>query len=165
MVVRGRRWCRFYGTITSVRQLQGSCGYHLAHITVSVLVIFSDGLDEDVMTLENESEKLRQSGISSLLIVALEGVRNAAQLQMVEFGRGFGYKLPLSIGMPSIGNTILKQIVSCPCFTVTEGDAAAQFTTKYSSTLAFIVKTSISRLESSFYLTLMNHLLSIFSKT
>ncbi|MEQ2278034.1 hypothetical protein XENORESO_011388, partial [Xenotaenia resolanae] len=75
-----------------------------------VLVIFSDGLDEDVMTLENESEKLRQSGISSLLIVALEGVRNAAQLQMVEFGRGFGYKLPLSIGMPSIGNTILKQI-------------------------------------------------------
>ncbi|KAK5621476.1 hypothetical protein CRENBAI_005060 [Crenichthys baileyi] len=79
---------------------------------VKVLVIFSDGLDEDVMTLENESEKLRQSGISSLLIVALEGIRNAAQLQMVEFGRGFGYKLPLSIGMPSIGNTILKQIDS-----------------------------------------------------
>ncbi|MED6240520.1 hypothetical protein ATANTOWER_022464, partial [Ataeniobius toweri] len=102
MVVRGCRWCRFYGSIASV------------------LVIFSDGLDEDVMTLENESEKLRQSGISSLLIVALEGVRNAAQLQMVEFGRGFGYKLPLSIGMPSIGNTILKQIVSCLCFIVTE---------------------------------------------
>lgn len=27
-----------------------------------VLVIFSDGLDEDVMTLERESELLRQSG-------------------------------------------------------------------------------------------------------
>lgn len=27
-----------------------------------VLVIFSDGLDEDVMTLEQESELLRQSG-------------------------------------------------------------------------------------------------------
>ncbi|KAM4735979.1 collagen alpha-6(VI) chain isoform 2-T3 [Anableps anableps] len=79
---------------------------------VKVLVIFSDGLDEDVMTLESESERLRQSGISALLVVALEGVRNAAQLQMVEFGRGFGYKLPLSIGMPSVGSTILKQIDS-----------------------------------------------------
>ncbi|XP_051812885.1 collagen alpha-6(VI) chain [Acanthochromis polyacanthus] len=77
---------------------------------VKVLLIFSDGLDEDVMKLEEESELLRQSGVSALLTVALEGVRDAAQLQMVEFGRGFGYRLPLSIGMPSIGSTILKQI-------------------------------------------------------
>ncbi|KAI3361009.1 hypothetical protein L3Q82_012904, partial [Scortum barcoo] len=77
---------------------------------VKVLVIFSDGLDEDVMKLEHESELLRQSGVSALLIVALEGVHDPAKLQMVEFGRGFGYKLPLSIGMPSIGSTILKQI-------------------------------------------------------
>ncbi|XP_071324339.1 collagen alpha-6(VI) chain-like isoform X2 [Trachinotus anak] len=77
---------------------------------VKVLVIFSDGLDEDVMTLEHESELLRKSGVSALLTVALEGVRDPAQLQMVEFGRGFGYKLPLSIGMPSVGSTILKQI-------------------------------------------------------
>lgn len=52
------------------------------------------------------------AGISALLVVALEGVRDPAPLQMVEFGRGFGYKLPLSIGMPSVGSTILKQIVS-----------------------------------------------------
>ncbi|CAK6982639.1 collagen alpha-6(VI) chain [Scomber scombrus] len=77
---------------------------------VKVLVIFSDGLDEDVMTLEQESERLRQSGINALLVVALEGARDPAQLQMVEFGRGFGYKLPLSIGMPMVGSTILKQI-------------------------------------------------------
>ncbi|XP_036930513.1 collagen alpha-6(VI) chain isoform X4 [Acanthopagrus latus] len=77
---------------------------------VKVLVIFSDGLDEDVMKLEQESELLRQSGVSALLTVALEGVRDPAQLQMVEFGRGFGYKLPLSIGMPSVGSTLLKQI-------------------------------------------------------
>ncbi|XP_074510381.1 collagen alpha-6(VI) chain isoform X4 [Sebastes fasciatus] len=79
---------------------------------VKVLVIFSDGLDEDVMKLEHESELLRQSGISALLMVALEGVHDPTQLQMVEFGRGFGYKLPLSIGMQSIGSTILKQIDS-----------------------------------------------------
>uniref|UniRef100_A0A3Q0T242 VWFA domain-containing protein n=1 Tax=Amphilophus citrinellus TaxID=61819 RepID=A0A3Q0T242_AMPCI len=77
---------------------------------VKVLVIFSDGYDEDAMTLENESELLRESGISALLVVALEGVRYPAQLQMAEFGRGFGYKLPLSIGMPSIGSTIHKEI-------------------------------------------------------
>ncbi|XP_008296192.1 collagen alpha-6(VI) chain isoform X2 [Stegastes partitus] len=77
---------------------------------VKVLLIFSDGLDDDVMKLEQESELLRQSGISALLTVALEGVRDIAQLQMVEFGRGFGYRLPLSIGMPSVGSTILKQI-------------------------------------------------------
>ncbi|KAG7217830.1 hypothetical protein INR49_009318, partial [Caranx melampygus] len=62
------------------------------------------------MTLEHQSELLRKSGVSALLVVALEGVRNTAQLQMVEFGRGFGYKVPLSIGMPSVGSTILKQI-------------------------------------------------------
>ncbi|KAM3613790.1 uncharacterized protein V6R79_005100 [Siganus canaliculatus] len=77
---------------------------------VKVLLIFSDGLDEDVMKLEQESEQLRQSGVSALLVVALEGARDPVQLQMVEFGRGFGYKLPLSIGMPSVGSTILKQI-------------------------------------------------------
>ncbi|XP_078108114.1 collagen alpha-6(VI) chain-like [Sander vitreus] len=77
---------------------------------VKVLVIFSDGLDEDVMKLQHESELLRKSGVSALLTVALEGVRDPTQLQMVEFGRGFSYKLPLSIGMQSVGSTILKQI-------------------------------------------------------
>ncbi|XP_061885754.1 collagen alpha-6(VI) chain isoform X2 [Entelurus aequoreus] len=77
---------------------------------VKVLVIFSDGLDEDVLKLEDEAEQLRKSGISALLMVALEGARDAAQLQMLEFGRGFGYKLPLDIGMQSVGSTILKQI-------------------------------------------------------
>ncbi|KAI4790340.1 hypothetical protein KUCAC02_034696 [Chaenocephalus aceratus] len=77
---------------------------------VKVLVIFSDGLDEDVRTLEHGAELLRQSGVSALLTVALEGTRDPAQLQMVEFGRGLAHKLPLSIGMPSVGSTVLKQI-------------------------------------------------------
>ncbi|XP_034553414.1 collagen alpha-6(VI) chain [Notolabrus celidotus] len=77
---------------------------------VKVVVIFSDGFDDDVMRLEQESDRLRESGVSALLVVALEGVRDPAQLQSVEFGRGFGYRLPLSIGMPSVGSSILKQI-------------------------------------------------------
>lgn len=55
------------------------------------------------------------AGVNALLIVALEGAHDPDQLQMVEFGRGFGYKLPLSIGMPSVGSTVLKQIVSHLC--------------------------------------------------
>ncbi|KAM7382826.1 hypothetical protein PAMP_002532 [Pampus punctatissimus] len=77
---------------------------------VKVLVIFSDGLDEDVMKLEQASEMLRKSGVNALLTVALESVSDATELSMVEFGRGFGYKPPLSIGMQSVGSTILKQI-------------------------------------------------------
>ncbi|KAM3614607.1 uncharacterized protein V6R79_016766 [Siganus canaliculatus] len=77
---------------------------------VKVLVIFSDGLDDDVMKLEQESDLLQQSGVSALLVVALEGVRDSAKLQMVEFGRGFGYKHPLSIGMTSVASAILEQI-------------------------------------------------------
>ncbi|XP_072249472.1 collagen alpha-6(VI) chain-like [Leuresthes tenuis] len=92
---------------------------------VKVLVIFSDGLDEDVMVLEEESENLRRSGISALLAVALDGVRKPTELQMVQFGRGFGYKLPLSINMPNVGAAVLKEIdavsdkeccnVTCKC--------------------------------------------------
>lgn len=92
---------------------------------VKILVIFSDGLDEDVMRLKQQSDLLLKSGVNALLVVALEGVQDPAQLQMVEFGRGFGYRLPLSIGMQSVGSTILKQIdavsdreccnVNCKC--------------------------------------------------
>uniref|UniRef100_A0A3P9KJE2 VWFA domain-containing protein n=1 Tax=Oryzias latipes TaxID=8090 RepID=A0A3P9KJE2_ORYLA len=64
---------------------------------VKVLLIFSDGLDEEVMKLEQTSDLLQKSGVSVLLTVALAGA-DPAQLQMVEFGRGFGYDDPLSIG-------------------------------------------------------------------
>jgi hypothetical protein len=52
--------------------------------------------------------------VNALLAVALDGVRDSSQIQMVEFGRGFGYKVPLSVGMQSVGSTLLKQIVSPP---------------------------------------------------
>ncbi|XP_034144568.1 collagen alpha-6(VI) chain isoform X3 [Esox lucius] len=79
---------------------------------VKVLVIFSDGLDDDVMKLKLEAEHLRTSGkgVNALFTVALEGVQNANLLQMVEFGRGFGYKQQLNIGMHDVNNYILTQI-------------------------------------------------------
>ncbi|KAL0985323.1 hypothetical protein UPYG_G00155470 [Umbra pygmaea] len=76
---------------------------------VKVLVIFSDGLDEDLMKIKQESERLRTSGVNALLTVALEGIQNA-NFQMVEFGRGFGYKQQLNIGMHNVEENILTQI-------------------------------------------------------
>ncbi|KAM4736112.1 collagen alpha-6(VI) chain-like isoform 2-T3 [Anableps anableps] len=76
---------------------------------VKVLVIFSDGLNEDVVMLKQESERLRASGVSALLTVALEDAA-APQLQMVEFGRGHYFQLPLRIREPSISSTVLQQI-------------------------------------------------------
>lgn len=46
------------------------------------------------------------------MTVALEGVRNTAELQRLEFGRGFDYEQPLMIGMQSVVNTMQRQIVS-----------------------------------------------------
>ncbi|CAK6978119.1 collagen alpha-6(VI) chain-like [Scomber scombrus] len=77
---------------------------------VKVLVIFSDGLDEDLNNLLRVREQLRKSEFNALLIVALEGAQNPAELQRVQFGRGFHYMNPLSITMPNVGNEILKQI-------------------------------------------------------
>ncbi|KAM9782555.1 collagen alpha-6(VI) chain-like [Neosynchiropus ocellatus] len=76
---------------------------------VKVLVIFSDGLDDDVIKLKYESDLLSQAGLDALLVVALEGAQNPSQLQGMEFGRGFSSKV-LTIDMPSVGSTIQDQI-------------------------------------------------------
>ncbi|XP_030605327.1 collagen alpha-6(VI) chain-like isoform X2 [Archocentrus centrarchus] len=91
---------------------------------VKVLLIFSDGLNEDAMKLEHESELLQKSGVNALIAVALKGA-DPTQLQMVEFGRGFGYLQPLRISMLNIGSSLLQQIstvadreccnVNCKC--------------------------------------------------
>ncbi|XP_030214555.1 collagen alpha-6(VI) chain isoform X3 [Gadus morhua] len=90
-----------------------------------VLIVFTDGLDEDVRRLKDQSDRLRRSGVNALLAVALGGVRDSSQIQMVEFGRGFGFTVPLSVGMQSVGSTVLRQIetvadreccdVACKC--------------------------------------------------
>ncbi|XP_030638997.1 collagen alpha-6(VI) chain-like [Chanos chanos] len=84
--------------------------FRLSKAGVKVLVIFTDGLDESVENLMLASKGLRESGVHALLTVALEGVQNINDLQQVEFGRGFGYKQPLIIGMQSLPSTMLQQI-------------------------------------------------------
>uniref|UniRef100_A0A667Z011 VWFA domain-containing protein n=1 Tax=Myripristis murdjan TaxID=586833 RepID=A0A667Z011_9TELE len=64
--------------------------------------------------LQSFSNKFRAESRAWVKVNLIDtiGVHDASQLQMVEFGRGFGYKLPLSIGVQSVGSTILKQIDS-----------------------------------------------------
>uniref|UniRef100_A0A672RRK8 Si:ch211-62a1.3 n=1 Tax=Sinocyclocheilus grahami TaxID=75366 RepID=A0A672RRK8_SINGR len=73
-----------------------------------VLIIFTDGLDDDIQRLMASSERLKQSGVSALLIVSLEGIMDVHQL---EFGRGSGYMQPLTINMLNLGNALMKEIV------------------------------------------------------
>ncbi|XP_051503354.1 collagen alpha-6(VI) chain [Myxocyprinus asiaticus] len=87
-----------------------------------VFILFTDGLDDRIERLILSSDRLKQSGVSALLIVSLEGIMD---VQHLEFGRGVDYIQPLSINMLNIGNTLMKQIetvalreccdVSCSC--------------------------------------------------
>uniref|UniRef100_A0A8C2JGF1 Si:ch211-62a1.3 n=1 Tax=Cyprinus carpio TaxID=7962 RepID=A0A8C2JGF1_CYPCA len=72
-----------------------------------VLIIFTDGLDDNIQHLMASSERLKQSGVSALLIVSLEGTVDFHEL---EFGRGFGYLPPLTINMLNLGNALMTQI-------------------------------------------------------
>nr|XP_055066680.1 collagen alpha-6(VI) chain [Misgurnus anguillicaudatus] len=92
-----------------------------SNANVKVLVIFTDGLDEPVENLLTATENLRKSGVHALLTVALDGMNNAADLQRLEFGRGFGYKQLLSVGMQNVAGvmqTEIDTIVSRVCCNV-----------------------------------------------
>ncbi|KAJ6666487.1 hypothetical protein lerEdw1_020210 [Lerista edwardsae] len=56
-----------------------------------VLLLFSDGLDDDVTILEKKSEELRKQGLDGLITIALKE-NDLNNLTFIEFGKGFGYK-------------------------------------------------------------------------
>ncbi|XP_072268435.1 collagen alpha-4(VI) chain-like isoform X2 [Pyxicephalus adspersus] len=75
-----------------------------------IILIFTDGLDDSVTTLKKTSESLRMQGLDGLLLVGLEGVQNFEELQEIEFGRGFSYEQPLSVGIYDLPSLMLKEI-------------------------------------------------------
>ncbi|KAM9187606.1 collagen alpha-4(VI) chain-like [Dugong dugon] len=82
----------------------------LAPAKVKVLLVFTDGLDDDLERLKEKSKLLRTAGLSGLLVVGLEGVQKLEELQELEFGRGFAYKQPLSITLGSLPSLLWKQL-------------------------------------------------------
>ncbi|CAM4593692.1 collagen alpha-6(VI) chain [Lepidochelys kempii] len=77
-----------------------------------VLLVFSDGLDEDVEELEQKSEELRKKGLDALITVVLEGASKFDELQYIEFGKGFEYMTQLTIGMRNIAKALSKYVTN-----------------------------------------------------
>ncbi|XP_039379152.1 collagen alpha-6(VI) chain isoform X3 [Mauremys reevesii] len=77
-----------------------------------VLLVFSDGLDEDVEELEQKSEEFRKKGLDALITVALEGASKIDELQYIEFGKGFEYMTRLTIGMRNIAKALSKYVTN-----------------------------------------------------
>ncbi|XP_072507408.1 collagen alpha-6(VI) chain [Notamacropus eugenii] len=80
-----------------------------------VLLIFSDGLDDDVELLEQKSDQLRKEGLNALITVALEEPSDAndlADLPYIEFGKGFDYRTQLTIGMRDLGSMLSKYLAN-----------------------------------------------------
>lgn len=75
-----------------------------------VIIIFTDGLDDSLAALKKTSESLRRQGLDGLLLVGLEGVYNFKEIQELEFGRGFSYEHPLSVGIYDLPSIMLKEI-------------------------------------------------------
>ncbi|XP_064234749.1 collagen alpha-4(VI) chain-like isoform X3 [Aotus nancymaae] len=91
-------------------QSLGDKAIHLSSAKVKVLLVFTDGLDDDLKRLKKTSEFLHSRGFSGLLVIGLEGVHKLEELQELEFGRGFAYKQPLSITLQSLPSILLKQL-------------------------------------------------------
>nr|XP_060494633.1 collagen alpha-4(VI) chain-like isoform X1 [Panthera onca] len=91
-------------------QSLGDNAIQLSSATVKVLLVFTDGLDDDLQRLKETSGLLRSKGFSGLLIIGLEGVHKLEELQELEFGRGFSYNQPLSITQQSLPSILLKQL-------------------------------------------------------
>ncbi|XP_046502592.1 collagen alpha-6(VI) chain [Equus quagga] len=80
-----------------------------------VVLLFSDGLDDDIEKLEQKSDELRKEGLNALITVALDGAPDSgdlADLLYIEFGKGFEYRTQLSIGMRDLGSRLSKHLVN-----------------------------------------------------
>ncbi|XP_026699248.1 collagen alpha-4(VI) chain-like isoform X1 [Athene cunicularia] len=77
---------------------------------VKVLLVFSDGLDDSLEDLRKAADSLRLKGLDALLLVGLDNTQNLTELREIEFGRGFGYNEPLSIGFAEIANILQRNL-------------------------------------------------------
>ncbi|XP_039593369.1 collagen alpha-6(VI) chain-like [Polypterus senegalus] len=87
--------------------------------TVSkVLLLFTDGLDEEIEALEDKVEQLKNKGLSALVTVALEGASRIDDIHHLDFGGRFPYVPQLTIDNPSISillNRILDTVAERAC--------------------------------------------------
>ncbi|KAM4705117.1 collagen alpha-6(VI) chain-like [Rhinophrynus dorsalis] len=75
-----------------------------------MLLVFTDGLDEDVEKLESTAEDLLKQGLDALVTVGLEGAKNHQDFKFIEFGRGFEFDNQMHIGMSDIDVRLARQL-------------------------------------------------------
>nr|XP_020662523.1 collagen alpha-6(VI) chain-like [Pogona vitticeps] len=75
-----------------------------------VLILFSDGLDDDIEALEKKSEELRKQGLDGIITVVLEGATDFHDLLYMEFGKGFGYNDQLTTGTHNIATRLFEYV-------------------------------------------------------
>ncbi|KAI1885636.1 hypothetical protein AGOR_G00205870 [Albula goreensis] len=82
-----------------------------------VILIFTDGLDDDKEILKRESDQLITEGVDGLITVALEGTSGIQDLQSIEFGRGYRYRPQLVIGDKTAGElyTVFDNLAEEKC--------------------------------------------------
>ncbi|XP_014421932.2 LOW QUALITY PROTEIN: collagen alpha-5(VI) chain [Camelus ferus] len=75
-----------------------------------VLLIFSDGLGgESKAVLEDQSDRLREAGLDALLVVSLNTTAHD-EFSSFEFGKGFDYRTPLTIGTRELGKRLSQYL-------------------------------------------------------
>ncbi|GCC24847.1 collagen alpha-6(VI) chain-like [Chiloscyllium punctatum] len=77
---------------------------------VKMIVMFTNGIADSMNRLKEASNRLRLNGVNALITVAMENTVDVDELHELEFGRGFGYKRRLAIGMRDIGDALRTEI-------------------------------------------------------
>ncbi|KFW75983.1 Collagen alpha-4(VI) chain, partial [Manacus vitellinus] len=84
--------------------------FNVTSAEVKVLLVFSDGLDDSLEDLRKASDSLRFKGLDALLLVGLDSTQNLTEFWEIEFGRGFGYNEPLSVGFAEIASILQRNL-------------------------------------------------------
>ncbi|XP_009076606.1 PREDICTED: collagen alpha-4(VI) chain-like, partial [Acanthisitta chloris] len=84
--------------------------FNMTSAKVKVLLVFSDGLDDSLEDLRKAADSLRFKGLDALLLVGLDNTQNLTEFWEIEFGRGFGYNEPLSVGFTEIANILQRNL-------------------------------------------------------
>ncbi|XP_063264178.1 collagen alpha-4(VI) chain-like [Prinia subflava] len=84
--------------------------FNVTSAKVKVLLVFSDGLDDSLEGLKKAADSLHFKGLDALLLVGLDNTQNLTEFWEIEFGRGFGYNEPLSVGFADIANILLRNL-------------------------------------------------------
>ncbi|XP_071661000.1 collagen alpha-4(VI) chain-like isoform X5 [Patagioenas fasciata] len=84
--------------------------FNTTYAKVKVLLVFSDGLDDSLEDLRKAADSLRFKGLDALILVGLDNTQNLTELREIEFGRGFEYNKPLSVGFAEIASILQRNL-------------------------------------------------------